>query len=85
MISLFFYFYQFHEQYSFGMQIIEKLSAKAPDTETKIKTLKSIAEEHGIEWDSKALLDELQKTKNDLLVSIYDITSCLAYPMVSID
>ncbi|KAF3328318.1 sericin 1-like protein [Carex littledalei] len=46
--------------------VIEKLSAKTPDIETKIKTLKSIAEEHGIEWDSKALLDEL-KPKNDLL------------------
>jgi hypothetical protein len=56
----------------FRLQIIEKLSAKAPDTETKIKTLESIAEEHGIEWDSKALLDELKKSKNDLLVSIYD-------------
>lgn len=46
--------------------IVEKLSAKAPDTETKIKILTAIAKEHDVKWDSKAVEEELQNPK-DLL------------------
>ncbi|XP_077209774.1 uncharacterized protein LOC143845350 [Tasmannia lanceolata] len=34
--------------------IIEKLSAKAPDSETKIKILTAIAQEHNVKWDPGA-------------------------------
>jgi hypothetical protein len=42
------------------IQIIEKLSAGAPDIQTKIKTLISIAEEHNIKWEPKAFEETLQ-------------------------
>lgn len=41
--------------------IIEKLSAGAPDVQTKIKTLSSIAEEHNIKWEPKAFEEKLQQ------------------------
>ncbi|GJN17926.1 hypothetical protein PR202_gb05034 [Eleusine coracana subsp. coracana] len=47
--------------------IIEKLSAGAPDIQTKIKTLTSIAEEHNIKWEPKAFEENLQKPNEDLL------------------
>ncbi|KAK8942104.1 hypothetical protein KSP40_PGU000751 [Platanthera guangdongensis] len=46
--------------------IVEKLSAKAPNTETKIKILTEIAKEHDVKWDPKAVEEELQNPK-DLL------------------
>ncbi|XP_020699812.1 uncharacterized protein LOC110112068 isoform X2 [Dendrobium catenatum] len=46
---------------------IEKLSAKTPDKETKMKILTAIAKEHDVKWDSKAFDEELQKPKEDLL------------------
>lgn len=36
-------------------QLVEKLSAKAPDVQTKVKTLTAIAEEHNIKWDPESL------------------------------
>lgn len=45
--------------------IVEKLSAKTPDTETKMKSLIAIAKEHEIKWDSK-VLEELQKPEDQL-------------------
>ncbi|KAH0451418.1 hypothetical protein IEQ34_018717 [Dendrobium chrysotoxum] len=47
--------------------IVEKLSAKTPDIETKMKILTAIAKEHDVKWDSKAFDEELQKPKEDLL------------------
>ncbi|KAG0493241.1 hypothetical protein HPP92_004235 [Vanilla planifolia] len=47
--------------------IVEKLSAKAPDIQTKVKILSAIAKEHDIKWDSKGLEDELQNSKEDLM------------------
>ncbi|XP_077210684.1 uncharacterized protein LOC143846152 isoform X2 [Tasmannia lanceolata] len=38
--------------------IIEKLSAKAPDGETKIKILTAIAQEHNVKWDPPGALTE---------------------------
>lgn len=54
----------------FCFQLVEKLSAVAPDGQAKFKVLKAIAEEHNIKWDSESF--ELKETKpvNDLLVSI---------------
>ncbi|XP_062218952.1 uncharacterized protein LOC133918867 isoform X2 [Phragmites australis] len=51
----------------YWIQVIEKLSAGAPDVQTKIKTLSSIAEEHNIKWEPKALEEKLQKPNEDLL------------------
>ncbi|KAI0494204.1 hypothetical protein KFK09_024335 [Dendrobium nobile] len=47
--------------------VVEKLSAKTPDIETKMKILTAIAKEHDVKWDSKAFAEELQKPKEDLL------------------
>nr|TKW16299.1 hypothetical protein SEVIR_5G291700v2 [Setaria viridis] len=47
--------------------VIEKLSAGAPDVQTKIKTLTSIAEEHNIKWEPKAFEEKLQKPNEDRL------------------
>ncbi|XP_051114340.1 uncharacterized protein LOC127239978 [Andrographis paniculata] len=38
--------------------IVEKLSATAPDMQTKIKILSSIAEEHNVKWDPKSFEDK---------------------------
>jgi hypothetical protein len=42
------------------IQVIEKLSAGAPDIQMKIKTLTSITEEHNIKWEPKAFEENLQ-------------------------
>ncbi|CAO2183125.1 unnamed protein product [Urochloa humidicola] len=47
--------------------VIEKLSAGAPDVQTKIKSLTSIAEEHNIKWEPKAFEEKLQKPNEDHL------------------
>ncbi|KAK8916921.1 hypothetical protein KSP39_PZI023122 [Platanthera zijinensis] len=54
-----------------NLMIVEKLSAKAPNTETKIKILTEIAKEHDVKWDPKAVEEELQNS-NDLFVSNSD-------------
>ncbi|KAJ6812929.1 uncharacterized protein M6B38_146335 [Iris pallida] len=47
--------------------VVEKLSARAPDVETKIKILTSIAQEYKVKWDSKSFEEQLQKPNDDLL------------------
>ncbi|XP_042424508.1 uncharacterized protein LOC122012126 [Zingiber officinale] len=47
--------------------MVEKLSANAPDIQTKIKVLNEIAKEHGIKWEPKAFEEQAQKPKDDLL------------------
>jgi len=47
--------------------VIEKLSAGAPDIQTKIKTLSSIAEEHNIKWEPKAFEEKLQQPNENPL------------------
>jgi hypothetical protein len=49
--------------------IIEKLSVKAPSAESKLKVLKAIAQEYGLEWDSSNTEAELNKKYEDLLVT----------------
>ncbi|XP_042484044.1 uncharacterized protein LOC122064391 [Macadamia integrifolia] len=44
-----------------GRMMIEKLSAKAPDGETKMKILSTIAQEHNINWDPASLVDNDSK------------------------
>lgn len=51
-------------------QLVEKLSAVAPDGQAKFKVLNAIAEEHNIQWDSKSFEEKETKPVNDLLVII---------------
>jgi vacuolar protein sorting-associated protein IST1 len=53
----------------FWTQVIEKLSAGAPDVQTKTKTLSSIAAEHNIKWEPKAFEENTQKQNEDLTVN----------------
>ncbi|KAJ4760371.1 Regulator of Vps4 activity in the MVB pathway protein [Rhynchospora pubera] len=48
-------------------QVIELLSIRAPSPETKLKLLKEIAEEHGLDWDPSATETEFSKSHEDLL------------------
>ena len=50
------------------VQIIEKLSVKAPSGESKLKVLKAIAQEYNVEWDSSNTEAEFNKKYEDLLV-----------------
>jgi len=52
----------------YSLQLVEKLSAKAPDGPTKIKILTAIAEEHNINWEPKSFGDDDTKASHDLLV-----------------
>jgi uncharacterized protein YjaG (DUF416 family) len=51
------------------IQIIEKLSVKAPSGDSKLKVLKAIAQEYNIEWDSSNTEAEFNKKYEDLLVA----------------
>ncbi|XP_055822364.1 uncharacterized protein LOC129891133 isoform X2 [Solanum dulcamara] len=47
--------------------LVEKLSAKAPDGQTKMRILGEIAEEHGVKWDPKSAEEAESVPSNDLL------------------
>ncbi|XP_071737263.1 uncharacterized protein [Rutidosis leptorrhynchoides] len=47
--------------------LVEKLSAVAPDVQTKMKTLTTIAKEHNISWDPTSVEETESKPPNDLL------------------
>ncbi|KAF5181619.1 Regulator of vps4 activity in the mvb pathway protein [Thalictrum thalictroides] len=47
--------------------MVEKLSARAPDGQTKLKILTEIAKEHNVEWDSEAFGEKELKPPEDLL------------------
>ncbi|XP_057468196.1 uncharacterized protein LOC130757478 [Actinidia eriantha] len=51
--------------------LVEKLSAKAPDGQTKLKILTAIAEEHNVKWDPKSFgeneVEKEVKPPDDLL------------------
>ncbi|KAA8523216.1 hypothetical protein F0562_009639 [Nyssa sinensis] len=47
--------------------LVEKLSAVAPDGQTKLKILSAIAEEHNIQWDPQSFGDKDSKPPDDLL------------------
>lgn len=51
-------------------QLVEKLSAIAPDGQTKVKVLNAIAEEHNIKWDSQSFEEKDSKPADDLLVRL---------------
>lgn len=49
-------------------QLVEKLSAVAPDGQTKVKVLGAIAKEHNIKWDSQLFEEKVSEPADDLLV-----------------
>ena len=51
-----------------SFQLVEKLSAKAPDGPTKIKILTAIAEEHSIKWQPKSFGENDAQLSQDLVV-----------------
>ncbi|KAF5458905.1 hypothetical protein F2P56_022898 [Juglans regia] len=50
-----------------GRMLVEKLSAKAPDIQTKIKILSTIAEEHNVKWDPNSLEEQDTRPPEDIL------------------
>ncbi|XP_039023888.1 IST1 homolog [Hibiscus syriacus] len=50
-----------------GRLLVEKLSIKAPDGQTKLKILIAIAEEHNIKWDPESFGAKEPKTYDDLM------------------
>lgn len=60
-------------------QLVEKLSAKAPDGPTKIKILTAIAEEHNIKWEPKSFGETDVKSSQDLLVGLSHCAFSLVY------
>ncbi|KAJ8644956.1 hypothetical protein MRB53_006704 [Persea americana] len=65
--------------------VIEKLSTRTPDAETKIKILSMIAQEHNVKWDPAASKEQLLKPPQDLLNGPHDFTSCNKFHMESPD
>ncbi|CAN1235274.1 IST1-like protein [Linum perenne] len=63
-------------------QIVELLSVRAPSPDVKLKLLKTIAEEHELDWDPAESEAELSKPHEDLLngPSQYVTGSKLPYP-----
>ncbi|KAI3772815.1 hypothetical protein L6452_04009 [Arctium lappa] len=47
--------------------LVEKLSAIAPDVQTKIKVLSDVAKEHNVKWDPTSFEEKESKPPNDLL------------------
>lgn len=47
--------------------LVEKLSAVAPDIQTKVKVLTAIAKEHNINWEPTSFEEKESKPPNDLL------------------
>ncbi|PIN14502.1 Spindle pole body protein [Handroanthus impetiginosus] len=50
-----------------GRMLVEKLSAMAPDGQTKIKILSAIAEEHNVKWDPNSYEEKVSVPPSDLL------------------
>jgi hypothetical protein len=53
--------------------LVEKLSAKAPDGQAKLKILSAIAEEHNVKWDPNSAEEKDTKSYEDLLVRLNHI------------
>lgn len=49
------------------LQLVEKLSASAPDGSAKIKVLNAIADEHNVKWDHKSFEEKEMVRIIDLL------------------
>ncbi|XP_074555635.1 LOW QUALITY PROTEIN: uncharacterized protein LOC141811511 [Curcuma longa] len=47
--------------------MVEKLSANAPDIQTKLNVMTEVAKEHDIKWESKPFEEQVQKPKDDML------------------
>jgi hypothetical protein len=58
------------------LQIIEKLSVRAPSGEVKLKLMKEIAAEYNVAWDPSGAEAELLLTPEDLLVGSWNKYCC---------
>ncbi|KAJ0799700.1 putative vacuolar protein sorting-associated protein Ist1 [Helianthus annuus] len=47
--------------------LVEKLSAVAPDVQTKVKVLSAVAKEHNVDWDPTSFEEKESKPPDDLL------------------
>lgn len=52
------------------LQLVEKLSANAPDGHTKLKILTAIAEEHNVTWNPDSFGGHDSNPPQDLLVRL---------------
>lgn len=62
-------------------QVIELLSIRAPAPDVKLKLLKEIAEEHGLDWDPAASESEFLKPHEDLLNGPTQFVSASKLPL----
>lgn len=63
------------------LQLVEKLSATAPDGQTKVKILSAIADEHNVKWDPMSFGGKDSTPPSDLLVWF----SCSKYLTVHVE
>ncbi|KAI3801190.1 hypothetical protein L1987_29294 [Smallanthus sonchifolius] len=58
---------ELHPDCGVSRMLIEKLSAVAPDLQTKIKVLSAVAKDHNIDWDPTSFEEKESKPPSDLL------------------
>ncbi|XVE84856.1 hypothetical protein DITRI_Ditri17bG0046000 [Diplodiscus trichospermus] len=63
---------------SVNRAIIEKLSVSAPSGEIRLKVLKEIAQEYGVQWDSSSTEAEFKKKHEDLLAGPREVRAEIA-------
>ncbi|KAK9055610.1 hypothetical protein SSX86_026695 [Deinandra increscens subsp. villosa] len=58
---------ELHPDCGVSRMLVEKLSAVAPDLQTKIKVLSSVAKDHNVNWEPTAFEEKESKPPSDLL------------------
>ncbi|KAJ0743515.1 putative vacuolar protein sorting-associated protein Ist1 [Helianthus annuus] len=58
---------ELHPDCGVSRMLVEKLSAIAPDLQTKIKVLSVVAKDHNIDWDPTSFEEKESKPSSDLL------------------
>ncbi|KAI3742099.1 hypothetical protein L1987_59779 [Smallanthus sonchifolius] len=58
---------ELHPDCGVSHMLVEKLSAVAPDLQTKIKVLSAVAKDHNIDWDPTSFEEKESKPQSDLL------------------
>ncbi|KAM0071163.1 putative vacuolar protein sorting-associated protein Ist1 [Helianthus debilis subsp. tardiflorus] len=58
---------ELHPDCGVSRMLVEKLSAVAPDLQTKIKVLSAVAKDHNIDWDPTSFEEKESKPSSDLL------------------
>ncbi|KAJ0521502.1 putative vacuolar protein sorting-associated protein Ist1 [Helianthus annuus] len=62
---------ELHPDCGVSRMLVEKLSAIAPDLQTKIKVLSVVAKDHNIDWDPTSFEEKESKPSSDLLVRLF--------------